>query len=340
MQTKIMERYFFFGLLLTTFVFSFFIFKPFWIVIVLSIAFSIVLYPFYKWFHSKGLSSGFSSLLTVILFTIILCGPLFGIGVIVFKQSQNFYHTLVDGGSVVQYIDQIETSVNNVLPLGFSLDAKAKISDFSLFISKNIGQIFSATLNTFLNFTLMLLAIFYFLKDGMHWKKYLVKLSPMADTDDEKIISRLSKAVNGVVKGYLLIALLQGLLMGIGLAIFGIANPALWGVVAAIGSLIPMIGTAFVSVPAIIFLFATGHSASALGLLIWATILVGTIDNILNPYLIGGKINIPPLLILFSVLGGIALLGPVGILMGPLTISLLHTLLSIYKNEFQDVKTV
>lgn len=182
----------------------------------------------------------------------------------------------------------------------------------------------------------MLLAIFYFLKDGAHFRKALIVLSPLEDKDDEKILTRLSRAVNGVIKGYLLIALAQGILMWLGLLIFGVPNPALWGVVAAITSLIPTIGTALVSVPAILFLLATGNSASAIGLAVWAAVIVGTVDNFLSPFVISGKTNVPSFLILFSVLGGISLLGPVGILIGPLTISLLYTLISIYRHEYKE----
>ncbi len=340
MQTKIIERYFFFGLLLATLLFTFLIFQPFWIVIVLSISFAILLHPMYEWFTKKGLTKWLSSLLTVIFFTILFCGPLFGIGVLVFNQSQDLYFTLVAEGNAGAYINSLENTVNRILPSGFVFDAKEKISEIVLSLSNNLGAIFSATLTTFFDFTLMLLALFYFLKDGKHWKDSLIKLSPLSDKDDHKIIKRLSIAVNGVMKGYLFIALIQGILMGLGLLIFGVPNPALWGVVAAIGSLIPMVGTAFVSVPAIIFLFATGQIPSAIGLLIWSVIIVGTVDNILNPYLIGGKVNIPLILVLFSVLGGISLLGPIGVLVGPLTISLLYTLISIYKNEFSEAKAI
>jgi predicted PurR-regulated permease PerM len=130
------------------------------------------------------------------------------------------------------------------------------------------------------------------------------------------------------------VALIQGVVMGIGLWIFNVPNPALWGVVAAVASLLPMIGTALVSVPAIIFLFATGSTASSLGLLVWSVVAVGMIDNFLSPIIVGKKIHLPSIIILFSVLGGISLLGPVGILIGPLTVSLLYTLISIYRNEF------
>jgi len=90
------------------------------------------------------------------------------------------------------------------------------------------------------------------------------------------------------------------------------------------------------SIPAIIFLFATGQTIPAIGLLIWAVVFVGLIDNLLSPILISKNIKISPFLILFSVLGGISLLGPVGILVGPLTISLLYALISIYRNEFKQ----
>jgi predicted PurR-regulated permease PerM len=182
------------------------------------------------------------------------------------------------------------------------------------------------------------LAIFYFLKDGEKWKKFLLKLSPLSNTDDEKIINRLSQTINGVIRGTIFIALIQGILMGVGLGIFGIPNSAIWGVVAAITSLIPTVGTGLVSVPAIIFLLVTGNVLPAIGLLIWSVIVVGTIDNFLAPYIIGSKIKIPPFLILFSVLGGIALLGPVGILIGPLAVSLLYTLNEIYQGEFKQAQ--
>jgi predicted PurR-regulated permease PerM len=335
MQTKIVERYFFFGLLLSTLIFTFFIFRPFWIVLTLGICFSIVLYPIYEWFR-KISPSWVSSLFTVILFTILVCGPLLGIGVIIFNQSQDLYHSVINNGNSAPFLDSLSHTINGILPSGIDFDIQAKASQFVSYITNNIANIFSATLSAFFSFVLMLLIMFYFLKDGAEWKKTLVALSPLGDNDDEKIINRLSRSVNAVIKGSLLIALIQGVLMGLGLFIFGVPNAALWGVVASICSLLPTIGTALVSVPAIIFLFATGHTTQAVGLTIWSFIAVGTIDNFLSPFIVGGTINIPPLLILFAILGGISLLGPVGILVGPLAISLLYTLISIYRNEYKQ----
>jgi predicted PurR-regulated permease PerM len=281
------------------------------------------------------LPSWISSLLTVCIFTAVLCGPLLGIGVMVFKQSQNVYHSVVSNRNTEPFINSVGDSINKFLPEGIVFDINEKASDFISYVSSNITSIFSSTVSAFFSFILMLLIIFYFLKDGERWKKSIIVLSPLEDKDDEKIITQLAQAINAVMKGYLFIALIQGSLVGLGFWIFNIPNPALWGMVAAVSSLLPTIGTALVSIPAIIFLFIKGDTTSAVGLLFWAFILVGMIDNFLSPMIVGKTTNISPLLVLFSVLGGISLLGPVGVLIGPLTVSLLYTLISIYRNEFK-----
>jgi predicted PurR-regulated permease PerM len=336
MQTKIIERYFFFILLFATFIFSFFIFRPFWIVLVLGISFSIVLYPVYEWLTKRKLPSWLAALITVLFFTIIIGGLVLGVGIVVLKQSQNFYSLFTNSGSTLSFIDSVNNSINKVLPVGISFNLYDKISGLISFVVNNITSAFTTTLYTLFGFFLTFISIFYFLKDSAHWKKSIIVFSPLSDVDDEKIIKKLSLAVRGIIEGYFSIVFIQGTLVAIGFAIFGVPNPVLWGLVAMITSFVPTIGSGLVSIPAIIFLFSTGNVGGAIGLLIWAVLMVGTIDNILNPIIVGSKINLHPLLILFSVLGGISLFGPAGILVGPLTISLLYTLISIYRNEFKQ----
>ncbi|MFA6301339.1 MAG: AI-2E family transporter [Candidatus Paceibacterota bacterium] len=338
MQQKIIERYFFFGLLFATFIFTFLIFRPFWVVLVLGASFSILLHPVYVWLNKKHFPNWVAAIISLLFFIIVLCIPLFAIGTIVFNQSQSLYHNIISNGNVIPFINSASDKINQFLPTGITFDVSQKISGFISFLTSNLANIFGATATLLFSFILLLLSIFYFLKDGEKWKAFILRLSPLSNTDDEKIIERLSKTIKGVVGGIIFIALIQGILMGIGLTIFGVKNAAIWGVVTAITSLIPTVGTSLVSIPAIIYLFATGHIVSAVGLAVWASILVGAIDNFLSPYIVGGKIKIPPFLILFSVLGGISLLGPVGILIGPLTVSLLYALMEIYQGEFKQIQ--
>ena len=334
-QGKTVERYFFLRLLFVTLIFTFFIFQPFWVVLILGLCFAIVLNPIHKWMTDRRVPNWLSAFLTVVIFTLIVCGPLLGIGTLVFNQSEDVYHKVVSNGNAGTFLNDIGNSINAFLPQDINIDFTERAKDFVSYLSNNIAIIFTTTLSAFFSFILMLLIIFYFLKDGAEWKRSLIALSPLEDTYDQKIIKQLMFSVNAVMKGYLFIALIQGTLMGIGLWIFNVPNPALWGVVAAVMSLIPTVGTAIVSAPAVIYLFATGETTSAFGLLVWAALVVGMIDNFLSPVIVGKKINISPLLILFSVLGGISFLGPVGVIVGPLTVSFLYTLIAIYKNDFR-----
>ncbi len=336
MQTKIMERYFFFGLLLATFIFTFFIFRPFWIVIILGASLSVVLYPIFRWFKKLKFPNWLSSIVTVIIFAIVVCGPLLAMGLIILNQSRIVYHIVVDNGNTNSFINILGAKINHILPSGISLNIEQKATAFISFISNNIAEIFSSAVSTFFSFILILIAIFYFLKDGEEWKKKISLLVPLSEVDDEKIMTRLSKTIDGMLKGVALIALIQGIITGIGFALFGVPNGALWGLVAVIVSIIPVFGTAFISVPGMIFLYFTGNIFGAIGLLIWSGVTSILVNNFLAPVLIGKKVDVSSFLILFAIIGGIALLGPVGILIGPLTVSLLYALVSIYRNEFKE----
>ncbi len=335
MDTKINPKYFFFALLALSVFFVAYLFKPFLTVLILSASLSLVLHPVYKWIQSKiSWQSGWlSSFITLILFIIVLCTPMFFLGKVILKESTDMYKSLTSTYESSTVLNELEIKIEKLLPDSVDIDLNQRVADVLSIVSKDLGNIFSSTLNTLFSFFLVLISMFYFLKDGHIWKKSLIKLSPLPDKNDNKIIDRLKKSVNGIMLGYLFIGFAQGFLLGLGLYIFGIPNAALLGVIAAVASLVPMVGTGLVALPIILFLFFIGDTFSAVGFSIWAGLLVGTSDEILRPIVIGKQLDISPLLVLFSVLGGIAVLGPVGVLIGPLSVSLLHSLLSIYKDK-------
>ncbi len=338
MHTPSIEKYFLFSLLIIVTALTLAVFYPFITIIVLAAAFTVVLNPVYIWIkkHITGGIEWLASLITVVLFLIVLCIPLLGVGTLVFNQTQQAYQSMIDNKGSDTFIQMIDISVNKIMPEGFTFDTQSKISDFVSFLSKNMTGFFTSIFNSILMFMLMIFAMFYLLKDGDHWKKSLIKLSPISEENFNEIFLKLSKTINSILKGSFFIAIVQGLLVGIGLAIFGVPNAAIWGVVAGIASFVPTIGTSIIAVPAILFLYFTGMHIQAIGLLIWSVILVGLIDNLLSPYLISKNTEISSLFILFAILGGMALMGPVGILIGPLILSLLYSLVSIYRKEFHS----
>jgi predicted PurR-regulated permease PerM len=303
--------------------------------LILAASFAVILNPIYLWIKKYLVRniSWLASLLTVTIFILCLCIPLFFIGKEVFNQTQSLYSSVVISNNSGNFINSIDSSINKFLPTGFDFDVHSKITEIMSSFSNNLAGFFSSTLNSIIMFMLMIFSLFYLLKDGEKWKDEFIKIFPLKNEDTHEILLNLKKSVNRIFRGSFIIAIAQGSLAWAGFVVFGVPNAIIWAVVVSIASFIPSIGTSMITIPAILFLFFTGMQLQALGLLIWSAILVGTIDNILSPYLISKDTEIPSLFILFTILGGISFFGPIGILVGPLIISLLYSLVSIYKKE-------
>ena len=171
--------------------------------------------------------------------------------------------------------------------------------------------------------------MFYFLKDG---KQLFHKIVPYLGTEKVQythILTRLKEIINGVVYGYLLVALIQGALGALGFFIFGISSPLLWGLVMAILSLIPFVGTGVVWVPASVFILLDGMFSDSnwlifkgIALFIYGLVFIASSDNILRPKLMGDKAKIHPAIVMLGIFGGVFVLGPLGVILGPLILSL------------------
>ncbi len=335
MHSKATQRHFLYGLLFSVFVLTVFIFIPFLAAMVVAVTFAVVLQPVFRWFvkifHSRGISAFLTSLVLIVMFAL----PVSFIVREVVIQAKVFTGSENGLSSITNLVSSVEAPLNRVLP-GSSEKVTVYLQDLAQTLGSNIGPVFAGTFHTFVFFGIMLISLFFFFKDGPQFEKALIKISPLGDTYDQEILGRLKRAVNSVIRGSLTIALIQGVLTGLGLWIFGVPNPALWGSLAAFAALVPSIGTSLVLAPSILFLFITEQFFPALGLTIWSMLIVGLIDNLLNPYLVGRGVNIHPLFVLLSVIGGLSVFGPVGFIVGPLTISLLYALLDIYKLGFKS----
>src|SRR5260370_29450233 len=151
------------------------------------------------------------------------------------------------------------------------------------------------------------------------------------------MVQRLSSITRATVKGTLVVGIIQGALAGIAFWVAGIGGAAFWGTIMAILSIVPGIGAALIWVPAVIYLFINGQVLAGTLLLGWCAAVVGTIDNILRPILVGKDAKMPDLLILVGTLGGLFLFGPIGFIVGPIVCGLFLTVWEIYGATFKDV---
>jgi predicted PurR-regulated permease PerM len=212
----------------------------------------------------------------------------------------------------------------------FQVDLTQQIQRSAEWFTGNLGAIFAGTVSTVFAFFIAMLGAFYFFRDGKELLELVIKASPLPDDEDRVIFKRLGNAIRAVATGTILVALIQGTLVAIGFTFFGIERAILFGSIASVGALMPGIGTTIVTAPAILFLFITGDTVNAIGLLVWSTLIVGLVDNLIGPYLMSRGNNMHPFIILIAVLGGLSLFGPIGFVIGPVVVTLFLVLLELY----------
>lgn len=313
---------------------SFLVFKPYLGALCVAVIFRIVFDSFHeKIFRFTGGSDNLAAVLSTLAIVFFIIVPLLAVGGFLFDDIQNLYLKIVSGNIDFSFVERLTSPARDFIK-GFIPDFSADLREYAReglsFLLSHIGSVFSSVVSLIFNFFLMLLALFYLFRDGKRFRKSVIFLSPLSDNYDENILTRLSEGVSSVVKGSLLIAIIQGALAAFGFFIFGVPNPMLWGSIAAIAALVPNLGTALVVLPAIVFLFWTGSVGFALGLLVWGVVIIGLVDNILAPYLMKRGLKVHPFLVLLGVLGGFAFFGPLGFLVGPVLVALLMALLDMY----------
>ena len=341
MNTHKPQFYFLLALLLATAVLVFFVFKPLLYPLILAMVLVVLVEPIHRRIvrMMPGLP-GAASLLTIVLVTLFILTPLVFLGIQITDEAQQLYVSIVSGegkNALIFAVSNFTARFEGAFPpLAYvTVDTDRYISQGLEWGIQHLGTVFSSVARLIGQGFICLLALFFLLRDGKKLRERIIAMSPLADTDDKAILKRLEGAINSVIRGNLSIAIIQGLLAGTGFAIFGVPNPVLWGSVTAISALIPAVGTAAVVFPAVIYLFVTGSYGPAIGLLVWGICAVGLIDNFLGPKLIGDRIKLHPLIVLLSVLGGLSFFGPIGFLLGPLSVSLLFALLDIYFSSAQ-----
>ena len=194
------------------------------------------------------------------------------------------------------------------------------------------GIAFLGAVGTVLSFTVMLFILFFIIRDGRAIARLGAALVPLESDRREELAGRLADVTRAVVRGTVLTSLVQGVLLGVGFALVGLPAPVVFGVTAAVLSVVPFGGTALVWVPALVLLMVQGQYAQAGGILAVGAI-VSSVDNFLKPILISGRSPLPTLAVFIGVLGGLAAFGLIGLFLGPVVIALVLALIEFAKEN-------
>lgn len=340
------SRYFLLVVLIGITAIFFNMIKIFFVPVVLAAVFVGLFQPFYRrvlkiLHHRKGVSS----LVCCLVLLLALLIPAYIIANLVSRETIAFYHSAEQ--NVQEIIDQGDHGVlgrikDHKLVKQLGLNNKNWETTFEQIARTTAGLlgtvINKASKGTFqfvANIFLIFFAMFYFFRDGDRLIPKLKYLSPLSERYEEKLISQFLSVSRATIKGTLLIGLIKGFLGGLTFWIFGVSSPILWGVVMVLLSIIPMVGPWFVMYPAAFVLMLTGQVWQGILLFIIGGAIIGNIDNVLIPRLVGREAGMHDLIVFFSTLGGISVFGVMGFIIGPIIAALFLSILEVYSIEFK-----
>lgn len=347
MNQKTLSRYFFIAILIGATVTFLYMIRMFVVPVLLGAVFTTLFYPMFEWFVRKlrGRRTIAAFVCCVLLLLAVIL-PILGVANLVTLEAIDVYHTaeakmseiMAKGGDGP--FGQLRRSPWfrqwGLDKVNWRASLQEAASTAGSFLAVVINKTSRGTLQGLILLFTTLFTMFYFFRDGKGLLRKLRYLIPLDREYKNAIAARFSSVARATVKGTLLIALVQGTLAGLTLWLFGVGSPFLWGVVATFFSIIPLVGAWLVLYPAAFIQMATGHLWQGIGILLVTVLVIVNVDNLMRPRLVGQETGMHDLMVFFSTLGGIAMFGAMGFIIGPMIAALFLAMLDIYSEEFKE----
>ncbi len=312
----------------------------------LAALFAVLLLPLQRVLAEKlGGREVLAAFLTLLGATVVIVLPMIGLSGLIAAEAAALTEAVTPW--VQQQLDEPEGFVSRVLPAWmpardalapYEAQITAKLGEFagSLggFLVNGLSRVTQGTVQFFLSLFVMLYALFYFLRAGSDLAESVLACVPMSSKNKALLVDRIQSVIRATVKGTFVIGIVQGGLAGLAFFLLGLEGAILWGTIMAVLSIIPGVGAALIWIPATIYLLATGQLWQGAVLGVWCAVVVGTADNVLRPQLVGRDTQMPDLLVLLSTLGGLALFGIVGIILGPMLATVFVAVWGLYRESF------
>src|SRR3989338_1749929 len=334
------SKFFFIFFTLFMVVITFLVIRPFIAPLLASVFFAYLFYPIYKWLL-KWIRNRYacSLIVTLVIIAILIVPTFFIINTLTKEAYVNYLTTkqkILGLGAVFKTCNPQTPFCGFISYMGIILDdpqVKYHLQDslegVSSYVVNNVAGLIFSIPRLLLNFFIMTFTLFYLLIDGPSIIQGFRNALPLRDIYKRHLFEKFGMTIHAIAYGYIVVAVIQGALGGIGFYIFGLPSPVIWGIVMMFTALIPFLGTAIVWFPAALFKLISGISSNntneimmASLFMIYGAVVISSIDNLIRPKIIGDKANVHPVMILVGVFGGLYLLGSVGAIVGPLVLSL------------------
>lgn len=311
---------------------SIYVILPFLTAMVAAAIIVYVFYPEFKKLNKRIKNRSLCSLIMVIIILLIIIIPLFFIINALFIEAANFYQSvkIVDLTPLSEVVSRFTGEDVDV-----NLYVKDAVGAVVSFIVRSASDFFFSLPQKVLIVFITIFIMYYFFKDGDKLVDLIGRLFPVHSDHKNELLSEFNKVVYATIYGVLVSAVVQGLIGTLGLVIFDVSSPIIWGSIMVLTAMIPFIGTWIIWLPAAIIKISHGDLFNGVGLLLYGILLVSTIDNFIKPKLISGRSKIHPILIILGVFGGLKAFGVIGIMIGPLLLGIASLLYSFYMRKIR-----
>ncbi len=325
---------------------TFQIMSPFLSAIMWAIVISIIFYPIFSFILRFVKQRLVASLLTLVVILIVLFGPFSYLAYLLTQEVLSLIEKMQSGSfdslKTVLKHPAANTVVNKLLSLFHITEQelqKAIVDNITKIGKESVGLITSGVGNVVsvaINFVFTLLSIFFFLSDGPMFIEKIGNFMPFSKKQKEKLMQQTKDVIVSTMYGGVTVAVAQGIIGGTAFAILAIPSPVLWGVSMFMASFVPMIGTTIIWVPAAGYLLFSGFYWKGVALILIGIFAISSVDNIIRPLIMKGKMKMPTIAIFFSILGGIKLFGFIGLIMGPLVLALFVSVFEIFRYSEEE----
>jgi predicted PurR-regulated permease PerM len=327
--------------------FCFLIIRPFFSPIFLALMLAIVFHPVHIRVQARLRNRSTGALFSTILVLFAFLVPVIGLGIIVSRETSNLYRLLNERSTeqggwnpyVMHGLQRVLSWVGRYIDLS-NFDLRGSVLRWLEQISRYLfswgAQIFSNFIAFVADAVIAFFTLFFFFREGSEAKEHVAVVLPLSRVQVERLFTGISNSIVANVYGVLAVGVSQGILAGIGFWVLGLPSPVLWGMVTALFSLVPIIGSAAVWGPAAIVLAVGGHWVKALILLGWGAGVVSQADNVVRPYVISERANLNTLAVFFALLGGVKAFGLIGLFVGPVALSFTLVVLEMLRETILD----
>jgi len=317
---------------------------PFLKPILFSVILAIVSYPVHSkircWIRNRNVAAALSTAALIVLIAL----PSFFLGRALVSGFHDIYDSLTESGEgrerlsvfLVHLFDRAIAWASHYIPIsvpnlqGVILSQIEKAVASLLAVTAGlVGGVSSFGLNAFI----AIFVLFFLLRDGRSISRRMTVLLPLRPDQVRRLFALVTETLHAIVYGTLAMAVIQGTLTGLAFWFLGLTSPAVWGLLASFLAALPIVGTTLVWFPAACMLLLSGHWIKGVLLLIWGVAAVHPVDNILRPYLIGGRVKLSTLYVFFAIIGGLKAFGALGLFIGPLVLAVTVALLTFIRKE-------